>query len=158
MNTLLLFCCLLGVCINGQTMPYVVVPVEVGDKDKSVFNKLNRQFLTTIRSCLSSGCYNVKPDKSINHRIGLLGLPNSGASIVDNLIRDIQSKGGNKDTGPDVVYSTHVPAYGYGKNHGWSRIIRITRMPVDNTYSILNGHNQDLGYGNNAAFDAQVCV
>jgi hypothetical protein len=38
-----------------------------------------------------------------------------------------------------VYLDTHVPAYGYGKNHGWSRIIRITRHLLPHSLSLLKG-------------------
>ncbi len=43
----------------------------------------------------------------------------------------------------DVVIDSHVPAYGYGKNHGWSRIIRIVRPLSEHAISLLSNFSQD---------------
>ena len=37
----------------------------------------------------------------------------------------------------EILTDTHVPAYGYGKNHGWSRIIRIYRRLLPHSISLL---------------------
>lgn len=42
-----------------------------------------------------------------------------------------------------MVIDSHVPAYGYGKNHGWSRIIRIVRPLSEHAISLLSSFNRD---------------
>lgn len=39
---------------------------------------------------------------------------------------------GSSTTQLQVVFSFHVPPYGYGKNHGLSRILRLTQDPKSN--------------------------
>ena len=36
-----------------------------------------------------------------------------------------------------LVLSTHVPPYGYGRNHGWSKIVRLYTDVVDHTMAML---------------------
>ena len=36
-----------------------------------------------------------------------------------------------------MVLSSHVPSYGYGRNHGWSKIVRLYTDVVDHTMAIL---------------------
>lgn len=36
-----------------------------------------------------------------------------------------------------LVLSSHVPPYGYGRNHGWSKIVRLYTDVADHTMAIL---------------------
>ena len=40
-----------------------------------------------------------------------------------------------------LVLSSHVPPYGYGRNHGWSKIVRLYTDVVDHTMTILPSTN-----------------
>jgi hypothetical protein len=42
-----------------------------------------------------------------------------------------------------LVLSTHVPPYGYGRNHGWSKIVRLYTDVVDHTLAILTNDGTD---------------
>lgn len=55
----------------------------------------------------------------------------------------------NKDTKKSsltLTFDTHVPPYGYGKNHGWSRIIRISRKILPHALSLIS----DINLGSNS--------
>lgn len=64
--------------------------------------------MKTISVCLST-----------TDLVQCIGLPTSGKDV-------------------EVVLDSHVPAYGYGKNHGWSRIVRIVRPLSQHAVSILS--------------------
>lgn len=101
--------------------------------------ELELQFESTLKSCLSSYCFDepvVVSGKKLT-RIGFLAPPNSGS---DTLIAML-NRAAHKDlvaTGA-IENSTHVPAYGYGKNHGWTRIIRLVRRVIPHALSTLGG-------------------
>ena len=46
---------------------------------------------------------------------------------MDSLLELIKAAGekANLEKGRTLELNSHVPAYGYGKNHGWSRIVRF---------------------------------
>ena len=61
----------------------------------------------------------------------------------------------------EVVIDSHVPAYGYGKNHGWSRIIRIVRPLSEHALSLVSTWNQNNKFDSSSSsgkeiLDAQV--
>ena len=100
--------------------------------------EIENEFYSTMRSCLGPGCFDSRPLESNMDRIGILSLPGSGTAGVKNLINKALE---NTPTKIDIVYDTHVPAYGYGKNHGWNRIIRISRNIFPHAYAILSREN-----------------
>jgi len=115
--------------------------------------ELELQFESTLKSCLSSYCFDepVSFDGKKETRIGLLAPPFSGA---DTLIAML-SRAARKDliaTGT-IENSTHVPAYGYGKNHGWTRIVRLVRRVIPHALSTLNNAGVTPS---SALFDLQV--
>lgn len=97
----------------------------------------HRYFESTIKSCLSSYCYSdnvVYEDKSTINRIGILSPTNIGETTILQMILDTPV--GN-DKHYEFIVDSHVPAYGYGKNHGWSKIIRVVRSILPHAYSLL---------------------
>ena len=100
--------------------------------------ELELQFESTLKSCLSSYCFDepVLVDGKKANRIGFLAPPFSGSETLIAML----NKAARKDliaTGT-IENSTHVPAYGYGKNHGWTRIVRLVRRVVPHALSTLN--------------------
>lgn len=126
-------------------------------------------FESTLRSCLGPNCFDEKvplPDGSLVDRVGLLApLQSGGEDILSTLLSLIEAPKGHLI---DLILETHVPAYGYGKNHGWSRIIRlhrkiaphalslIARFPLDET-APHNFSNESVG-ALSTALDIQVSV
>jgi hypothetical protein len=104
---------------------------EIADKyneEQHHLAEINMLFQSTIRNCLGKKCFDSDGD---NDRVGVLATPFSGSDVLQEIITLLT---GNNNR---LIFSTNVPAYGYGKNHGWSRIIRIIRSPVLQTLHIL---------------------
>lgn len=100
--------------------------------------ELEQTIESTFKSCLSSYCFDeqVNVDGKKQVRIGFLSPPNSGSDTLLAML----SRAARKDlvaTGL-VENDTHVPAYGYGKNHGWTRIIRLVRRVVPHAHATLS--------------------
>lgn len=125
--------------------------------DNSQFSRLRKakeNFERTIRSCLGSYCMderfpdpnNLEGDKI--QRIGILSPDNrfDWQKFADSVqLLDVKRNGAK----PRVIASTHVPAYGYGRNHGWSKIVRIVDDIDIQAYLLLkhnkvNDHFMDL--------------
>lgn len=99
---------------------------------------LNKKFDDTIKTCLGDSCFNEPVGNKLN-RIGLLAPLHSGGEAVLAVIK--QSMEGHKNAHIEVIYDTHVPAYGYGKNHGWTRIIRLLPPIVPHSLTLLEGQS-----------------
>jgi hypothetical protein len=118
----------------------IILKNDTYDKPIYHFNSdVEINFESTIRSCLGSQCFDEsvkEKDGSKNDRIGILAPPGSGGEILLKIINKALIKEKKKNI--NVIVDTHVPAYGYGKNHGWTRIIRIVRPILLHSMSILN--------------------
>jgi hypothetical protein len=125
-----------------------------------------------IKSCLGDHCGSFAADGSGLARIGILGPPQSGAEVIWSILQYARTTGGigtpkssfkkAKDSStssnaaivedqPNIVLgditlvlSTHVPPYGYGKNHGWTKIVRVYRNILDHTVDLLKGMNTGM--------------
>jgi len=58
-------------------------------------------------------------------------------STMDNIAREfasnlnlILSKEYPNSDQIEITHSNHVPPYGYGKNHGWTKIVRLVHLPL----------------------------
>lgn len=112
---------------------------------------------STFRSCLGANCFAepvISRSAKKQVRIGLLAPDLSGAEAVLKMLRHV---GLHDNDDVEVVLDTHVPAYGYGKNHGWSRIIRLVRRLGPHSSSLLQSSgNPTLSENEEVLLDAQV--
>ena len=95
------------------------------EDDDNYYNIYTLSFFNTLRNCLGKYCFDQRPVGYTYDTVGLLAPPRSGGEEIMSTI--INSGGNVKSSDVYLEYDTHVPAYGYGKNHGWSRIIRLVR-------------------------------
>ena len=142
--------------------------ISIDFDEKSEFSvklaKLNSLFDSTVRSCLGIKCFDEKPISSPCDRIGLLGTKLSGVDEINLVLKDLLGayyidtiSDSTTTSDPKIIQSMHVPAYGYGKNHGWSRIIRIVRRPIDQAIDIVNSLiPKSIDEQSNRYVDAQV--
>jgi hypothetical protein len=87
-------------------------------------------------------------------RIGFLGLPGSGSAAVYHLLIELSpSLRGGLNGALELTLDTHVPAYGYGKNHGWTRIVRFVGDVVPQAHLIVNFDGTEKSI---QSFEAQV--
>jgi hypothetical protein len=86
------------------------------------------------RECLR---YVPKPKQESNAtnsrpRIGIMATPgfvSTGLGMwIANAVKEVSEQSGNE---VDILSTSHVPVYGYGKSHGYSKLIRITlQLPL----------------------------
>jgi hypothetical protein len=106
--------------------------------EKSALDIVVPSFEASIKSCLGSGCFDERSVKEANTmRIGLLSPDLHG---IDNVLELIKAAGkkANLEKGRTLEVNSHVPAYGYGKNHGWSRIVRFVTKVPEHSYALLS--------------------
>ena len=124
------------------------------------YSTLMPSYEKILRSCLGDYCFNARPDKSPRDRVGVLGPPGTGASLVAELLDLLRIKEHPKVNSVEIIHSSNVPAYGYGKNHGWNRMIRLTRKLIPHAYSLLRtseGHMELEGkHIDSELFERQV--
>ena len=70
-------------------------------------------------------------------RIGILSPDLYGMDSLLELIKAAGEKS-NLEKGRTLELNSHVPAYGYGKNHGWSRIVRFVSKVPEHSYALLS--------------------
>lgn len=110
---------------------------KVSTDEFSPLDSVEEQFESTIRSCLGPRCFNelVRTPTGDVSRIGFLSLPGSGGELLFDFLQQFSSANNLK---LELIKDTHVPAYGYGKNHGWSSIIRISRRIIHHSHALLS--------------------
>jgi hypothetical protein len=108
----------------------------------ATYNPSMLGYLSTFRSCLGKECFDSPvryPDGSSGDRIGLLSPMMSGGDplrrYLDNMLKRMSRRK------IYLIHEMHVPAYGYGKNHGWSRIIRLSRRLFPHAYALTDHSN-----------------
>ena len=83
-------------------------------------------FEQTLRSCLGAACYTATPKGSkAEARIALLAPPSQAADAFFEWYRDLAKRGGVTARKVEWIQTSHAPPYGYGKNHGYTRIVRL---------------------------------
>jgi hypothetical protein len=93
-------------------------------------------FIKTLKSCLPSE----KGDKcktfvaESTERIAILAPPGQTTTQLLKLIRSVVAKG-QKEKGSttqqlEIIPTTHMAPYGYGKTHGYTRMIRVVPQPL----------------------------
>jgi len=93
-----------------------------------------KHFISTIKNCLGHFCFSDKVVATNTSRVGILAPMSSGGAVFAQMMRNT---GVSLDKSIEISWDTHVPAYGYGKNHGWSKIIRLVRRVIPHAYSLL---------------------
>ena len=83
-------------------------------------------FEQTLRSCLGAACYTATPKGSrADSRIALLAPPSQAADAFFDWYVALAKRGGVTARKVEWVQTSHAPPYGYGKNHGYTRIVRL---------------------------------
>jgi hypothetical protein len=83
-------------------------------------------FEQTLRSCLGSACYTATPKGSkAEARIALLAPPSEAADAFFAWYVALAKRGGATARKVEWIQTAHAPPYGYGKNHGYTRIVRL---------------------------------
>jgi hypothetical protein len=85
-------------------------------------------FEQTLRSCLGAACYTATPKGSkAEARIALLAPPSEAADAFFAWYVALAKRGGATARKVEWIQTAHAPPYGYGKNHGYTRIVRAAR-------------------------------
>uniref|UniRef100_A0A7S1VFA7 Uncharacterized protein n=1 Tax=Grammatophora oceanica TaxID=210454 RepID=A0A7S1VFA7_9STRA len=110
-------------------------------------------FLQTLKSCLpqeNDHCKQYIPPGTTDQRIALLSPPGELATFLERFVKEFAL--GNDLEGLHLVSTTHIPPYGYGKTHGWTKLIRLVPYPlslgaVDALQAVVSttSHNDDDG-------------
>jgi len=122
-------------------LPAETNPPQAPQKNNDGLDRLwssNNMFDSTLRSCLSNECYNspvTYKDGVKRDRIGFLAPDPQGMESLLSMLNSAAKKDLAKDF--NVVLDTHVPPYGYGKNHGWTRVVRFVHRVTPQAEALL---------------------
>jgi hypothetical protein len=98
-------------------------------------NLQHEAFWATLKSCLPleqpSKCRKYIPPETGIERIGIIRPPGSIGYVLDTFIQEvIRMYPPISSRTLEVISTSHVPPYGYGKTHGYTRLIRLATMPL----------------------------
>lgn len=102
-----------------------------------------RAFETTVRSCLGAFCFDDAVRTTDGKDIIRVGIVAPDVADAEHVRKMMLAAGITIGDKLDLVISSNVPPYGYGKNHGWSRIIRIARSVVPHSVSLLSSSSSN---------------
>ena len=110
--------------------------IEVNDlANESLFQR-------TIKSCLKKKCKQfipeAQPGKKKVQRVAILSAPGrivapllDQAKLIMNQHNHRVKQGESKiENEIEIIPTTHVPPYGYGKTHGLTKIVRMVPQPI----------------------------
>ena len=103
--------------------------------------ELEMVFQKSIKSCLPSQgtkkCKQFIPPpangKEKRQRVGLLSPPGDLSQALQNRIAHLiqqHNKFTEDETPIDLITTTNVPPYGYGKSHGYTKLVRVSPQPL----------------------------
>ena len=97
-------------------------------------------FRSTLRNCLGAACFTETPaGAGVDARIALLAPPSAAARAVFGWYRSLLAT--TKKPKLEWVETSHAPPYGYGKNHGYTRIVRLALpLAVASNVTALKQH------------------
>lgn len=96
-----------------------------------------KRFESTVKSCLGSHCMNELFTNDIGEKITRIGILLPHTKDWTGLLYCISKVESKLRKDHTITISTHVPPYGYGRNHGWTKIIRIIDNVLDDSYRLL---------------------
>lgn len=114
-------------------------------KNGDVYSELSRitkAFEASIKSCLGAQCFDEKSTDQPVSRIGFLSPDTHGVQELLDLVLIAGKNAKLIDGKRSAELCTNVPPYGYGKNHGWGRIIRIYSKLPEHALRILERSNK----------------
>lgn len=98
-------------------------------------------FYATIKSCVPSEhkkCKEFVPDDGKTKRVQRVALVSPPGDIASSLLNRMEEvmlhhnhhRQDKESLDIDVISTSHVPPYGYGKTHGWTKLVRLVPQPL----------------------------
>jgi len=89
-------------------------------------------FFETLKSCTDTNnkCKTYIPPGSPVERIAILRPPGALAFVLDTFVAEVVRLHGKQKQKVELIPTSHVPPYGYGKTHGYTKIIRLASLPL----------------------------
>jgi hypothetical protein len=119
----------------------VTTPPSLSPETPPAASEMELKIASTLRNCLGAYCYDSKPEGSAVNRVALLAPPDAGGDILFAALQPLLAHDASE---VELVHSTHVPPYGYGKNHGWNAIIRLYRPVQKHALSMVTARASEV--------------
>jgi hypothetical protein len=115
-------------------------------KEQAIVNVVSRQafrmwpqdgdypkFSDTLKDCRpqeNPKCLQHVPESTTTQRIGLLRPPGTFGDMFTKYVEGLVNYYWSNTTDLVLIPTSHVPPYGYGKTHGYTKIIRLAMSPL----------------------------
>eukprot|EP00934_Nitzschia_sp_Nitz4_P003045 Nitzschia sp. Nitz4//scaffold207_size38617//3893//4771//NITZ4_007670-RA/size38617-augustus-gene-0.29-mRNA-1//-1//CDS//3329541590//3035//frame0 len=127
----LFICAMLIVYVNSMGDPLLSPPIQ----HSTMSMELSKEsvFQSTIKSCMppKDKCKTYIPKGTTAQRVALIAPPGVISDTLYSWIQmviQVAQRYGPADI--ELIQTSHIPPYGYGKTHGLTRIIRIVPTPI----------------------------
>ena len=141
-------------CILSQPAETKTLELPSGESPELVRRTLavEQRFAAAIKSCLGGKCIDERPKGAGRDRVLITALPHSGGEVLFRLLSLLaaQEKGA-----PEVVFSERVLPYGYGRNFGFNRVIKLVARPLWNIAAIKRADGRAASKAGEAALAVQ---
>lgn len=91
-------------------------------------------FSVTLKECLPASnpkCLQYVPEVAKGQRIAVLRPPGAFGDIFTRFVKNVvEYHSFANSTNLELIPTSHVPPYGYGKTHGYTKIIRLSVSPL----------------------------
>jgi hypothetical protein len=91
------------------------------------------KFSDTLKDCRpqeNPKCLQHVPEGTTTQRIGLLRPPGTFGDLFTKYVEGVVYYHWSNTTDLVMIPTSHVPPYGYGKTHGYTKIIRLSMSPL----------------------------
>ena len=88
-------------------------------------------FTQTLKQCTEKSCKRFNPDETIPNlkRVAYIHTGTKASTELFNIMKEAFRQV-DVEKNIDLIKTSHVPALGYGKSHGWTQIIRVMPSPL----------------------------
>ena len=150
---------------TSTTMPQLHEPQSnqnMDEKSRYFQNKKVEQaenaFETTMKSCLGTFCFDDLVKTTAGKEVARVGILVPDASEGEIIFKMLVAAGLPVGDKIELLFGSNVPPYGYGKNHGWSRIIRIAKDVIPQALRLLTRSNNSSLVAVEQLIDPQVLL
>lgn len=131
------------VVVQVPAEPPVVAPAMPAVSERSAveppyyYLPSEETFRSTLRSCSGDACFTATPaGAGVDARIALLAPPSDVSAALWKWYERLLSS--SKKPKIEWVKTGHAPPYGYGKNHGYTRIVRLALPLLSSVEASVN--------------------
>ena len=94
----------------------------------------HKAFFATLKSCqwteTPDKCLRYVPEGTTTERIAVLRPPGAIGFLFEKFVNEVVKVHRDESTDIELIPTSNLPPYGYGKTHGYTKLIRLATLPL----------------------------